>query len=175
MKKRRRHDDDEDTVADGGRVRVPMMMRDALPERTFRDADGIETTAADWQIRYVTDCSVAHKLGLDDGFDLHKPGFRFTDSAGNEAKFKAYLQAVQDAQDAWRHPTPDAYGAYPAGAGATEGGACTIDGRPGRLRRQSDGSFVCIPDGNGDGQMDARDAAYEQYVYELTNAWKGSK
>jgi hypothetical protein len=37
------------------------------------------------------------------------------------------------------------YGLYPAGAGAKEGGSCTIDGRPGKLRAV-EGGFVCVPD-----------------------------
>jgi hypothetical protein len=41
-------------------------------------------------------------------------------------------------------------GVYPAGAGAREGGTCTIDGRLGRLRKQSDGTFLCVVDGSDD-------------------------
>jgi hypothetical protein len=90
MKRRRRSDDDE-VVADGDRVRVPLLMV---------DGEAVEA----WQASYLADCAAAHKLGLDDGFDLHRPGYRFADAAGNEAKAKAYLQAVQDAADAWKHP-----------------------------------------------------------------------
>jgi hypothetical protein len=173
---RRRRDDDDDVVRDGERVRVPMMFRDedGLPGRVFLDEDGVRTAAADWQIDYVRDCAFAHSIGLEDAEALRRPGFRFCDAAGVEAKAKAYLQAVQDAEAAWRHPR-DAYGAYPAGAGAEEGGACTVDGAPGKFRRQSDGTFVCVPDESEDGRsrMDARDEAYVAMCRELSDAWKG--
>jgi hypothetical protein len=43
------------------------------------------------------------------------------------------------------------YGLYPAGSGAKEGGACTIDGRRGRLVKVEGGGFVCVPvDGKED-------------------------
>jgi hypothetical protein len=38
------------------------------------------------------------------------------------------------------------YGLYPAGPGVKEGGACTIDGRPGHLKKV-EGGFLCVPVG----------------------------
>jgi hypothetical protein len=38
------------------------------------------------------------------------------------------------------------YGLYPAGPGVEEGGACTIDGKPGALRKV-EGGFLCVPIG----------------------------
>ena len=55
---------------------------------------------------------------------------------------------VQDETD--EGGKPSAYGGYPAGAGAREGGVCTVDGRLGRLRKQSDGTFLCVPDDSTD-------------------------
>src|SRR6516165_4131277 len=96
---------DSDVVKDGEKTRVGMMFRDeaGLPGRVFLDDDG-EIEVADWQADVIRDAKAAHRMGLDDGIDLHKPGFRFCDAAGNEAKAKAYLQAVQDAENAYKTP-----------------------------------------------------------------------
>jgi hypothetical protein len=100
MRRRRSDDSDSEVIKDGGRIRVPLMMRDGM----LTDSQLAELP--DWQ---------------------------------------------RDVILKWRaRGAADAYGAYPAGAGAKEGGACTIDGRPGKLRKQSDGSFVCVPDGSDD-------------------------
>jgi len=97
---------DSDVVKDGERIHVGMMFRDedGLPGRVFLDADGTKVEAMDWQASYVRDCKVAHALGLEDGEALHRPGFRFCDVAGNEAKAKALLQSIEDAENAWREP-----------------------------------------------------------------------
>jgi hypothetical protein len=52
--------------------------------------------------------------------------------------------------DSWQRDMAAHFGAYPAGPGTKEGGACTIDGAPGKLRKQSDGSFICVPDASTD-------------------------
>jgi hypothetical protein len=193
--RRKQQAGDDDVIADGTVLRVGMMFRDedGLPGRVFRDDDGIKTEAADWQISYVRDCRVAHGLGLEDGEALHRPGARFcTDAAANEAVAKAYLQAKQALQDAWRHPTRDAerddpvtgYGSH-GFKGAKVGDPCTCRGpefpldvgSPGHLEER-DGRLVCVPDrerGREDSRskMDARDEAYVAMCRELENAWRG--
>jgi hypothetical protein len=183
---------DSDVVKDGERIHVGMMFRDedGLPGRVFLDEDGIKTEAADWQIGYVRDCKVAHGLGLEDGESLHKPGFRFCDAAGHEAKAKAYLQAVQDAESAWKTPPAEplsAVGGFGSHgfSGGQPGDPCTCRGpeypldfgSPGHLEER-DGRLVCVPDrerGREDGRskMDARDEAYVAMCRELENAWRG--
>jgi hypothetical protein len=189
--------DDDDVVRDGERVRVPLMMRDGLPGRVFRDEDGVKTEAADWQIDYVRDCKVAHSVGLEDGEALHRPGARHcTDAAANDARVKAYFDAVEEMQNAWRAPglprheprgnvtgygagagenAPPA-GSYPLSAG--EGSRCTINGQDGVLRRTGDGPWLeCVPvdEDRDHSETDARDAAWNQMVADMESAWKRAR
>jgi hypothetical protein len=53
----------------------------------------------------------------------------------------------------------DAFGTYPPGPGTKEGGACTIDGAPGHLVKQSDGTFLCVPDDETEDHMTKKDDA----------------
>jgi hypothetical protein len=90
-------DDDVDILPDGGKLRVPMMLRDAdtlTPMRLAQDA-------------------VARRFGLRHALDLHQPGPRFcTDAAANDAKRQAYLDSVRDLTEAWRNPPPSASDAW---------------------------------------------------------------
>jgi|SRR6516225_7529600 hypothetical protein len=175
---RKRSDSDDDVIADGGVVRVPLMLR-----------DGSTVDLEPWQ----RDVILGARLGLEDGESLHRPGARFcTDAAANEAVAKAYLQSVRELQDAWRHPTRDAgrddpitgFGS-PEFRGGQPGDPCTCRGpefpldfgSPGHLERR-DGRLVCVPDRergreNGRSRMDARDEAYVAMCRELENAWRG--
>jgi hypothetical protein len=82
--------EDDDVLRDGETVRVPMILR-----------DGSTVDLEDWQ----RDVIYAHRLGLDDGLDLHRPGPRYcTDEAGLDANAKAYADGVREMCDAWKTP-----------------------------------------------------------------------
>jgi len=181
-----------DVAKDGEAVRVPMFFKDedGLPgRRVFLDDDG-EIEVADWQADVIRDAKVAHALGLEDGLDLHKPGFRLCDAAGHEAKAKAYLQAVQDAENAWRQPARDAGRDDPIAGfskltefhGGRVGDPCTCRGpeypldfgSPGHLERR-DGQLVCVPDNPREDSRDERSRAYDEMCRLMQDAWRGRK
>jgi hypothetical protein len=70
------------------------------------------------------------------------------------------------------------YGAYPYSA-AAEGQSCTINGRPGHLRKQG-GGFTCVPDKGDRRTVDQMmrdhkahmDKVYADYAHETANAWR---
>ena len=201
--RRRRDDDGDEVIRDGGSVRVPLMLRDgtmAMLEPWQRDAL--------LSMRYRLDDDVASK---------HRPGFRYSDAAANRAKSKVYNDSIVEASNAWRGPVRDqeprdvvrgpiydaergvavkdaayrrmvdemtnawrqpAGDASPQPRGQREGDVCA----PGHLNAR----LECIADPQGDATpaspprtMSAdeawriRSAAYEQYCDELRNAWKG--
>jgi hypothetical protein len=85
-------DDDDGVLRDGETFRVPMMLR-----------DGSTVDLEPWQ----ADVIHAHRLGLDDGLALHKPGPRYcTDQVDLDAKAKAYADGVREMCDAWKRPPP---------------------------------------------------------------------
>lgn len=188
------NDDDDEVVRDGEVVRTSVFMRDSAPRtrvfraRVFRDDDG-EFEVTDAQADLIRDTRAALAFGLDDADQLHRPGFRFCDDAANEAKAKAYLQAVQDAENAYRTPPaepPSAVGGFSKlteSRGGRVGDPCTCRGpeypldfgSPGHLEER-DGNLVCVPDNpreDSQSKMDARDAAYLEYCRELSEAWRG--
>ena len=107
----RRHDDDafdeNGLLRDGGTARVSMLMKDAdafLVPAVMKDDEGKDVHLESWQRNVL----YAHRLGLNDSLDLHRPGPRFcTDAAALEAKEAAYQQMKRELQDAW-HPAPAA-------------------------------------------------------------------
>jgi len=183
---RRRHDDDDKVVRDGEVVRTSVFMHDSAPRtRVFRDADG-EFEVTDAQADLIRDTRAALAFGLDDADQLHRPGFRFCDDAANEAKAKAYLQAVQDAENAYRTPPaepPSAVGGFGSHgfSGGRPGDPCTCRGpeypldfgSPGHLEER-DGQLVCVPDSpRADSTHDARQVAYDSMVADMCSAWRG--
>jgi hypothetical protein len=86
--------EDDDILADGGRLRVPMMMRDGL-------SDVQRSVAA------------AARVGFDDTLARHQSGpVPLTDRAGLDAKARAYADSVKDLTEAWRNPPPSASDAW---------------------------------------------------------------
>lgn len=47
----------------------------------------------------------------------------------------------------------DAFGSYPFTAGLRAGQSCTVDGAPGHLVKQPDGTFLCVPDDETEDSM----------------------
>jgi hypothetical protein len=87
---------------------------------------------------------------IADGGRVHV-GLMMRDSMLTDEQLAELPDWQRDVVLKWRaRGAADAYGAYPAGAGAKEGDACTVDGRPGTLRKQRDGTFVCVADGSVD-------------------------
>jgi hypothetical protein len=125
-----RHDDDDDAfgpdglLKDGRRSRVPMLLK-----------DGSTVELEDWQREII----YAHRVGLSDAADLHRPGPRFsTDEAALDAKQAAYLEMVRDL-DYRTAPKPPA---ALAPRGQQPGDVCTINGAPGHLNHR----LECVPD-----------------------------
>jgi hypothetical protein len=175
---RRRVARDDEMIADGGRVRVPLMMRDAAPRtRVLRDADG-EIEVADWQVDAIRDIKAAHAVGqFDDELAVHKPGQRFVvDQAARERVEQARQAGIKDMCDAWRGSRDDPRTGFGSGStrGQQPGDQCTINGAPGHL----DADLECIADddtNNADGAVDARDRAWLAMKDELESAWKNAK
>ena len=85
-------EDDDGILPDGGTRRVPMLLK-----------DGSVVELEDWQ----RDVIYAHRLGLNDGLDLHRPGPRYcSDQAALDAKAEAYAAGVMEMCDAWKQPPP---------------------------------------------------------------------
>jgi hypothetical protein len=133
----------------------------------------------------------------------NKPGFRtYEQILGDSAEGKAARQRVADAnleyerrvtsayrQDNIFEENTDRFSKPPTGAGASqfigarEGDLCTINGWPGRLRPDENGSLQCVAD--HDPQNDHRSLAdkmeahslrmqeeYEDYCRRQSDAWK---
>ena len=90
------HDDYEDffdergLLRDGKSVRVSLMMRDGMSSLQ----------------RSIAEDAAARRFGLRHALDLHQPGPRFcTDAVANDAREQAYLDMVEDMQNAWRTPS----------------------------------------------------------------------
>jgi hypothetical protein len=108
-----------------------------------------------------------------------RPGFVGT-AASEKIRRDAYDQSVCELTDAWRTPSIPA-GAYPLSA--VEGSVCTVNGAPGTLVREGDW-LICKPTQADSAPRDPRqpismadaqkirDAAYQQSVDELQNAWR---
>jgi hypothetical protein len=115
--------------------------------------DGSTVELEDWQRNVI----YAHRFGLDDRLALHKPGQRFcTDQVANDAREEVYQDEKRKLQDAWRQPVGDA--APPP-----------IESRANMTDARSVPRTMSLADAQA-----IRDAAYEQSVRELTEAWKGS-
>jgi hypothetical protein len=124
--------DEDGLLKDGHVARVRMSMKDAMSMR---------------------DCPrVTDAFGNRPG---HKPGFIVSnDARQRDARAQAYADYERDLARAYKDQPPA--GAYPYSA-AAEGGACTIDGRPGRLVKQGDW-LVCKPTTSFNGSANGDDA-----------------
>jgi hypothetical protein len=161
----RRHDNLEEILEDGERLRVPMTMADSANARVL--ADRFRGTSLRW-------------ADGSPGVVGHRPGF-VTAGDSERIRHAAWLESRQALCDAWRTPARDAAaGSYPLSAG--EGSACTINGAPGTLVREGD-VLVCRPHATdaarrptsmADAQR-IRDEAWRQSVTELENAWRGGR
>ena len=101
--------------------------------------------------------AVAKRFGLSDSLGLHKPGQRFAvDKAARARVEQTRVEGIREMCDAWKKPPPP-----------IEPRANTTDAPvkqnavPPRTMSLADAQAI-------------RDAAYEQSVRELTEAWKGS-
>jgi hypothetical protein len=143
--------DENDILRDGQRLRVPMMMRDHLTP--------LQRAVLDHNTVVVDDCGDTA---------LNRPGYRFIRGMDRTAVHEAFDQYCRDTAEAWQGRDADT-GRYPLSAG--EGSACTINGAPGTLQRESD-YLVCRPTAATPGDADPRAAAYRDYCDRLTNAWR---
>jgi hypothetical protein len=112
---------------------------------------------------------------------------RATADAGVDARDAAYGESVHFITNQWRTQDAPAVQTLPAGRypiSAGEGNPCTKDGRPGVLTREGD-YLVCSTHQPGATRVDAvprtmsvadaqkiKDAAWNEMVTDLTNAWK---
>jgi hypothetical protein len=116
----------------------------------------------------------ARRLGLNDSLDLHRPGPRYCDQVGLDAKAQAYADDLRQTCDAWKTPpTEDLSG---EARGQQPGDQCTINGQPGHLNHR----LECVPDKRQDSvprtmtaDQALRDAAYEESVRREENEWRG--
>ena len=139
----RRSDDDDDILRDGGRVRVPMMLK-----------DGTTVDLEDWQREIVW----AHRFGLDDAADLHRPGpRRCVDQTALDAKARAYEDSVKEMCDAWKQPPPTPPAEPRANVTSIGRGADAVP--RGQVYDAVEGQRV-------------KDEAYRAMVNELTTAWQ---
>src|SRR5262249_52306953 len=113
----------------------------------------------------------------------HRPGYRTSVTANDDAAVAAYRQYVADQANAWKkrdaQPPP---GAYPRSAGV--GSSCSVNGQDGVLVEAEGGEWlICNPASRGDaaptGPVYDRAAgdrlkqqAWQQMVDEQREAWK---
>jgi hypothetical protein len=148
-------DDDAGVLQPNRILRVPMMMRDSAQREVAEHFQRLRTEDA------------AKRFGLSDALDLCRPGQRFADADARARVEEVYQDEKRKLQSAWQ--TPVARGAQP-------GDQCTINGAPGHLNHR----LECVPDKEdsvprtmtADAAQRIRDAAYEQSVRELTEAWR---
>ena len=185
-----RHEDDEDErsgiLRDGQRVRVSLFLKDGI------NPDLLPHQRA--KALHQTEDAVARRFGLSDALQLHRPGFRRNTDVGALARVQqAYTDAEMADAEAWRNPavrldykeyggdeprntgsgapgrgSGAPAGAYPLSAG--EGSTCTVNGQAGVLVRQGNW-LVCKPRRNQDAAFDAKQAAYEAYDREMSQAY----
>jgi hypothetical protein len=151
-----RVEDDDGVLKDGQRLRT--LMYDSAQREVVEHFARLRAEDA------------AKRFGLNDALDLHRPGQRFADADARAQVEAVYQDEKRKLQSAWQTPV---------GRGAQPGDQCTINGAPGHLNHR----LECVPD-KPERQdavprvMDAtaaqriRDAAYEQSVRELTEAWR---
>jgi hypothetical protein len=176
----RRHEDDDDLFDENGllkdkrSLRVPMMMRDSADD----GLSDLQRSVCD----HYAPLHVVDAFG-NSGLALQRPGARYL-AAGEGTVDHATILAQErnrtEARDDYIRETSDAWRNPPVIRDAQEGDVCTvrsgasrgwIEGSPGHLK-MINGKLECVPDELQDG-MDARDAAYDAMVAELTSAWKG--
>ena len=87
---------DDAILRDGQSVRVPLYMRDGVINLNLAPTQRGKALQQ-------TEDAVARRFGLQDGLQLHRPGFRYnTDSAALARTRQAYADADQEAANAWR-------------------------------------------------------------------------
>jgi hypothetical protein len=196
MPKSRRHDEDDDDILrarggmlpDGGRVRVPMMMRDssfAFDGSTWRDVEtGI--SLHDHLDRGRRESNLQD--GSGNQYSGHKPGYVLgVDKRQAQVIADAYRQMDEEESNRWRTVPNDPVPSGPMGigggnlAGQREGDICQINGAPGKLVRQGS-KLVCRLEARArpepldhmtqDQRERDRKQAYEDYDRMVENAWK---
>jgi hypothetical protein len=131
-------------LKDGGRLSFGLMAMDSAD-------DVLKATLDDMGNRprgYTT--ADAHKFGLKDSRQLHRPGFRYAaDPFARDAALIAYADRDAADADAWKGNPPVGQGSMgfveKIGEGE-EGDSCTVNGNRGTLQRNSDGELICVPD-----------------------------
>jgi hypothetical protein len=149
---RHRHDDDN-ILKDGERLRVPMTLMDGIQQAVARES-----------LR-VTD-------GAGKTVGLHRPGFRLSATDARSTDLDVYAEYEKFLVDSWK--TPSITGAGERGqVGAREGDLCTIDGRPGHLKKVN-GELSCVPDAQQDHQQRMAQL-YDARDLELSQEWRAHK
>jgi len=179
--------DSRGLLRDGRSLRIPLYLRDgAINPRLTATQRGKAMQQTQ------TEDAVAHRFGLEDGLQLHKPGFRrVTDAAALERVQQAYndydaadAAAYKQTRDYEEHtggdPTRTGAGAPAKGSGAPQGAyplsagagtACRIDGAAGVLVRQGNW-LVCKPRRQDAMSLDPKQVTYDEYDRIASNAWR---
>lgn len=182
-------------LKDGRSYRVPLQLRDALP-------DDKPLTADQMMARYIRqDTERRRHLHVSDGvdapFSMQRPGFRRL-VGGNrgqqniidrqrEKVLDARRAYVDDLQSAWQSPPTGAGSHGHEYSGGQVGDVCSINGRPGRLVEGDDGSLVCTANADNAANINeldhmslpqlqahrrrVTDVAYKEYESWISNQW----
>ncbi len=167
---RRNDDDDEHTLRDGERVRLPMMLRDSIEhERSQR--------------RPLLHDGRGGGLG-------HRPGYAFNrDAYAKDALAVEYAHYEENLQNAWKHGNRDRIVADAEGySEGSAGSSCTVQneyfpddfGSPGTIQHVDGVGLICVPDGKaavstGNSSMSATEREYRLYDERQKNAWRSPK
>jgi hypothetical protein len=153
-----------DIIPDGGRLRVSMMMKDSMSPVQRAVAEDAEAR------RFPVVDAFGRPAGRRPGACYLRPAAdgspeRAAQIARDHMRQEAYEDSVRDLEDAWRQPSPTSP-AEPRASVTGSGGA------RGQMRIP-DERQDCVPRTMSLADAQAiRDAAYEQSVRELTDAWK---
>jgi hypothetical protein len=138
-------------LQDGEVLHVPLYLMDG---RSNPDLDSLQRDVASHYAR-VTDGAG------DGGLGLHRPGFRISNTVTRD-------RSIYDAYDAAAEIAYKNAGAVESEVrGQREGDSCTVKSDQGR-----DGSAESKLN---DTMRDEREAAYQEYLNRIQNAWRGGR
>ena len=158
------------------------MSRTKIRYQDIDDEDDLRDILRDGERMHV-DMSMmdsARNLHDDTARASHRPGFRIADAQRRD--LSVYDEYDVEISNSWKKP-PSGFGSGEF-VGQREGDLCTIDGAPGRLRKDDDGNLVCMPD-HPRGRRDTRTLdeivqdhrlrmieEYDAYDRNLAESWR---